>query len=157
MAVTAKALGLDAHVYGLDSFRGMPETDRQLDLHSKGDFADVSLEELDSYVKKHRISNVTFVQGLFEQTAHQVLQEAGIISLAHIDCDIYSAVKFAYHSVKPNMIQAGGYIVFDDPLHGSCLGAFQAVEEFTVQQDRLHAEQCYPHLVYRYPPLVNQV
>ena len=46
-----------------------------------------------------------------------------------------------------------GYIVFDDPLHGSCLGAMQAIEETLLHEDRLFAEQMYPHPVYRYPPV----
>ncbi len=43
----------------------------------------------------------------------------------------------------------GAYIVFDDPLYGHCLSAFEAVEDRLVQRDRLHAEQVYPHLVFR--------
>jgi hypothetical protein len=49
------------------------------------------------------------------------------------------------------MVSEGGYIVFDDPLFGSCLGAFQAVEELLIRRDGHSAEQVYPHLLYRYP------
>ncbi|MGC8908947.1 MAG: hypothetical protein ACP5M0_16110 [Desulfomonilaceae bacterium] len=44
-------------------------------------------------------------------------------------------------------------MIFDDPLYGSCLGAFEAVEELVIRNDGLHAEQAFPHLVYRYSPL----
>ena len=153
MAFLADALGLPCHVYGLDTFSGMPRTTKNLDMHSQGDFSDLSLEELICEIEKLNISNLTFVKGLFEHTAEQTLRKSGTILLAHIDCDIYSAVKFAYQTVKPYMAKTGGYTVFDDPLHGSCLGAFQAVEETVIGNDGLFAEQVYLHLVYRYPPL----
>ena len=46
------------------------------------------------------------------------------------------------------------HVVFDDPLHGSCLGAFDAVQELMIRELDLTAEQVYPHLVFRCPPLV---
>ena len=74
------------------------------------------------------------------------------IALAHIDCDIYDGVLYGIQASRPHMVP-DGYFVFDDPLHGSCLGAMQAIEETLLQEDRLFAEQMYPHPVYRYPPL----
>lgn len=50
-------------------------------------------------------------------------------------------------------MSAGAHIVFDDPLHGSCLGAFDAVQELLIRELGLTAEQGYPHLVFRYPAL----
>jgi hypothetical protein len=43
----------------------------------------------------------------------------------------------------------GGYIAFDDACFSSCLGATEAVEEFLIRRDGLHAEQIYPHFVFR--------
>ena len=155
MALIASKLGLPINVYGLDTFQGMPVTSEDIDFHSKGDFANTSLESAQILAEKLNLENITFVAGLFEDTARNTLSNCNPILLAHIDCDIESAVVFSYNTVKNFMNKKGGYIVFDDPLHSSCLGAFQAVEDCLVRQDCLNAEQVYPHLVYRYPKIEN--
>lgn len=153
MAMICKELGLNFHVYALDTYEGMPETDKDVDLHSKGDFAkNVDIAEIQSFAGTLGLDNITFLKGYFQKTAEEALKSAKPVVLAHIDCDIYEAVKYSYEIVKPCMHKHGGYLVFDDPLVGSCLGAFQAVEELVIGRDRLFAEQVYPHLVYRYPP-----
>ena len=67
--------------------------------------------------------------------------------LAHIDCDIYSAVKYAQEQVWPHMTK-GGYVVYDDADAPTCIGATEAVEELIMDR-RLHAEQVWPHWVFR--------
>jgi hypothetical protein len=72
-----------------------------------------------------------------------------VVALAHIDCDIWSSVAFAYESVRPYMVD-GGHIVFDDALAVCCLGALEAVELIIrIRLDEINAEQTYPHLVFR--------
>ena len=139
-------------VYALDTFEGMPETDKSVDAHSKGDFQSVDLDELQDYVRSLGLTNLEFVKGRFEDTAISVLNTAQKISLAHIDCDIYSSVKYSYLTVKNYMVH-GGYIVFDDPLFSSCIGAQEAVEKYVIRKDGLYAEQIYPQYVFRYPAL----
>lgn len=160
MAMACKELGLKFHIYGLDTFEGMPETSEELDIHRKGNFSklkgsddSIDVGEIQSYAQSLGLDNITFVKGLFQDTAELALKTAAPVLLAHVDCDIYEAVKYSYEVVKSKMHTEGGYIVFDDPLFGSCLGAFQAVEELVIGRDHLYAEQVYPHLVYRYPPL----
>ena len=153
MGFVARSLGMSLQVCGLDTFSGMPQVDARIDLHGAGDFGDADIEEIREFVTRAGLNNVHFVSGLFQDAAEELLNRIGPIALAHIDCDIESAVRYAYDVVKPFMVP-GGYIVFDDPLQGSCMGALQAVEDCVVRRDGLHAEQAYPHLVYRYPPLV---
>jgi 2-polyprenyl-3-methyl-5-hydroxy-6-metoxy-1,4-benzoquinol methylase len=74
-------------------------------------------------------------------------------SLVHVDCDIYSAVRYAIGVARSKL--RGGYLVFDDVLHGSCLGAMQAVEEELYHREKLVAEQVFPHLVFRYPAVLE--
>jgi len=155
MGFVAKSLGMSLQVYGLDTFSGMPQADARIDLHGSGDFGDADIEEIREFVTRAELHNVHFVPGLFQDTAEELLNRVGPIALAHIDCDIESAVTYAYNVVKPFMVP-GGYIVFDDPLQGSCMGALQAVENCVVRRDGLHAEQAYPHLIFRYPPLVSE-
>ena len=78
------------------------------------------------------------------------LAEIGLVCLAHVDCDIYDAVAYSYEQVKPYLTN-GAYPIFDDPLVPSCIGAFEAVEELLVRRNGLHAEQVFPHLVFRTP------
>jgi hypothetical protein len=87
---------------------------------------------------------------MFEDTIPKVAPSIGQLRLSHIDCDLFDAIAASYDGSKVQMVP-GGYIVFDDPLESSCLGAFEAVESLVIRRDGLRAEQVYPHLVYRMP------
>jgi predicted O-methyltransferase YrrM len=148
MALVAKRVLPGVRVYALDTFAGMPATDGRVDAHSAGDFADVDLAELRDHAAAHGLDNLFFVKGLFEDTAPATLRGAAAIALAHIDCDIYSAVAYAYDVSLPYMVD-GGYIVFDDANVSSCLGATEAVEELVIRRDGRFSEQAFPQYVFR--------
>lgn len=150
MAITARAFCPGMKVFAFDSFAGMPETDPQRDVHQKGDFHLASEEELRSFAGQNGVDNLELVKGLFKDTIPAVLPSIGPIRLSHIDCDLYGAIRDSYDGSKQQMVP-GGYIVFDDPLISTCLGAFEAVESLVIRRDGLHAEQVFPHLVYRMP------
>jgi hypothetical protein len=136
-------------VFALDTFEGMPETDGTVDAHRPGDFAGTSDKEVVSARDQLGLDNVEIVKGLFEHTAPRMLEQAKPIALAHIDCDIYEAVKYSYRISKPYMVPMG-YYVFDDATSASCIGATEAVEEAVVQNDGLLSEQVFPHHVFRH-------
>ena len=148
MAAVCAELGLNTKVYGLDTFSGMPATDKCVDAHDEGDFKGTELVELRDYVDRIGLCNLQFVSGLFEDTAPGLLPRIGPINLAHIDCDIRSSVAYSYEAVKPHMA-TGGYVIFDDGLVSSCLGATEAVEDLLIRRDGLNSEQVYPHYVFR--------
>jgi len=149
MAYMAKILGLNIKIYCLDTFSGMPKTDSSIDAHTEGDFDDVDFIELQNYAHhKLGLANLVFVQGLFSNTAEKVIAGVDGFSLVHIDCDIRSAVEESYEAVKMHMVD-GGYIVFDDALYSSCLGATEVVENSLIRRDGLNSEQIYPHFVFR--------
>ena len=151
MAKVVKALYPGMRVFALDTFRGMPKTDSRVDAHGPGDFADVDLEEIRRAAAANGLDNVEFVQGLFEETAPALLAGiVGKVALAHIDCDIHSAVQYSYEVVKPYMLPRG-YILFDDATVPSCIGATEAVEDFVIRRDGLNSEQIYPQFVFRAP------
>lgn len=153
MASLLRSMGATRHVYALDTYAGMPQTDAVRDLHRKGDFIDTDIDDFRRGIAAAGLGEwVTPVQGVFSDTFPTLLAPDGKIALAHVDCDIYDGVKYAVEVSRPRMVK-DGYVVFDDPLHGSCLGAMQAIEETLLHEDRLFAEQMYPHPVYRYPPL----
>jgi hypothetical protein len=128
----------------------MPPTDKGVDAHNTGDFSATSLEEILNAKRDYGLANVHFIKGLFSDTAPPVLAKAEKIALAHIDCDIYEAVNYAYRASKPFMVERG-YFVFDDSPSSSCIGANEAVEEVVIRQDCLLSEQSWPHHVFRAP------
>ena len=148
MAKVCKELHPDMKVYAFDTFEGMPQTDAGRDAHREGDFKDAGFEEILRLVDKHKLDNLILVKGLFEDSAPKAMSEIGAVRVNHIDCDIYSAVKYSYECSLPYMVD-GGYWVFDDSLYSSCIGAMEAVEEILIQRDGRYAEQVFPHLVYR--------
>jgi hypothetical protein len=139
-------------VYALDTYGGMPPTDKAVDAHSAGDFADVELDELRAFAESKGLSNIRFVKGRFEETAGAVLEEAKRVVLAHIDCDIRSSVAYAYDATRPYLVP-GAYVVLDDATESSCMGATEVVEEIIIRRDGLSSEQIFPQFVFRYPPL----
>jgi len=148
MAKVCSVLHPGMQVYAFDTFAGMPTTDSEIDAHNAGDFSDVDFAELQEYIAKIGLTNLKLVRGLFEDTAPGTLPEVGSIRLAHIDCDIKSAVAYSYDASRPYMVE-DGYIVLDDALFSSCLGATEDVEDLMVRRDGLNSEQIYPHFVFR--------
>jgi hypothetical protein len=147
MATVLKALYPAAVIYALDTYEGMPITDGSVDLHSKGDFADTSLDDIRKAAIKLGLANIMFVQGLVEDTFPSQIPAAMSFGLAHIDLDIYLAIRHCQKTIYPRM-SVGGYVVYDDATVSSCIGATQAVEEF-VAETNARSEQIYPHFVFR--------
>ena len=150
MAGLAQKFLPGVQVYALDTFAGMPTTDSTIDAHSAGDFANTDMQEIRAAADAFGLSNLHLVKGLFEDTAPALLKTVESIALAHIDCDIYSGVKYSYDVSKPHMVPMG-YYVFDDATVSSCIGATEAVESFVIARDGLLSEQIYPHFVFRHP------
>jgi hypothetical protein len=151
MAALARQLGLASKVFALDTFAGMPNTDDSLDNHLAGDFNDSDFDGLVALRDQMGLDNPVILRGLFEDTVKLIPPVDRRFSLVHADSDIYPSMRFSLDWVKPYMLQ-GGFIVCDDPLTSTCLGAMQAVEESLIRAGAL-AEQVYPHLVYRWPAL----
>jgi predicted O-methyltransferase YrrM len=146
MASILRAIAPAAKLYALDTFEGMPETDRAIDAHGAGDFVDASIHALIDTAKTLGLDNLVPVKGLFQDT-FPTLDSNISFGLAHIDADIYSAIKFAQDAVWPQMTK-GGYVIYDDADISSCLGATEAVEEL-IQERKIHSEQIWPHFVFR--------
>jgi hypothetical protein len=147
MAAILRELYPQAKVYALDTYAGMPQTDLTRDVHHAGDFGDSSRTALEARRDTLGLTNLIVVQGLFEDSFPAIAASGERFGLAHIDCDIYTAVKYAQTAVWPQMTR-GGYLVYDDADVPSCIGATEAVEELIMER-RLHAEQVWPHWVFR--------
>ena len=147
MAWILRELYPQAKVYACDTYAGMPATDLTRDAHYAGDFADTSQADLEARRDALGLTNLIVVRGRFEDTFPAIAASGETFGLAHIDCDIYSAVKYAQEEVWPHMTK-GGYLVYDDADAPTCIGATEAVEELIMDR-RIHAEQVWPHWVFR--------
>ncbi len=144
MATLLKELYPQSKVFAFDTYAGMPETKRGLDLHQAGDFSDSSLPEITRAASQLELTNIEFIKGDVRETLPTF---GSSIGLGHIDLDIYEPIAFAQEFLWKALV-AGGYLAYDDATSGSCLGATRAVEEFLVQHG-VHSDQIYPHFVFR--------
>lgn len=152
IANVAKRLGITGTVYALDTFTGLPTPDPVLDFLVTNDFKNNSFESLSEHISKLDLPNLLPIKGTFQETASDLLRRSQKILLAYLDCKTYESTRYALSAVLPHMHAQGGYLLLHDPIHSDGLGPLQAVEEM-VDEYHLHAEQSYPHMVYRYPKL----
>ena len=125
----ARLKSKEKRLYLFDTFGGMPETDREKDIHRAGDFSDTSLSHVQNLLHGH--GNVVFRPGFFPATASGLENET--FSLVHCDMDIYSSVLDFCRFFYPRLAR-GGVMVFDDYGSLSCPGAKAAVREFCAGQ-----------------------
>jgi O-methyltransferase len=129
-AMLAKIIVESGHprrLFLFDTFSGMPKTDKDLDLHKEGDFADTSAEEVEKFVNA---PGIAFLKKGFIPTTFSGL-ESNRFSFAHIDVDIYQSIVDSLVFIWPRLL-SGGFIVFDDYGFPSCPGARRAVDDFFI-------------------------
>jgi O-methyltransferase len=115
--------GVKLHLF--DTFAGMPETDRAVDVHQKGDFSDTSLAAVKQVVGNEE--GVAFHAGWIPESFRAMPDRP--IALAHVDVDIYRSVWDCCEFIYPRL-EVGGMMVFDDYGFPTCPGARKAVDEF---------------------------
>lgn len=143
MGYLLKELHPGARLYALDTFEGLPPTTDH-DEHFQGDFSDADLDGFRSRIERNNLP-ITIIPGLCQATFPQLAEQR--FGIAHIDVDIYEAVAWASNAAW-DQLTPGGYLAFDDVDAPRCLGATRALEEFSWSR-RIHAEQAWPHWVYR--------
>jgi hypothetical protein len=116
------------HLWLYDTFEGMPPiTVNGVDEHHAGDFADVSVNEVMSYVNN---SNAHFVKGIFTGVPFQdSMPDKDKYCLVHLDADLYESTKCGLNYFWPRMV-SGGIIVLDDYFWPGCPGVLKAVNEY---------------------------
>jgi O-methyltransferase len=127
LAKTFERSGKKIHLF--DTFSGMPDTNREKDLHKQGDFSDTSLAAVNAYLCK--CSNLHFHSGYFPDTASWIGNQA--FAMVHVDVDIYQSVMDCMKIFYPRLV-AGGVMVIDDYGFVTCPGAKQAVDEFFIDR-----------------------
>ena len=108
-----------------DTYNGMPEVNPNVDLHHRGDFADVVEEEVLKYIGNAQI--VRSHKGFMPDTFKGL--EDCRLCFAHVDVDIYQSVLDCCGFIFPRLY-IGGVMVFDDYGFPSCPGARLAVDTY---------------------------
>jgi O-methyltransferase len=117
--------GAEKTLYVFDTFEGLPSPDEEKDTLKKGDFGDVSFEEVRSFLSGS--GNVNVTKGFFPESG--AFLSGHRFCFAHVDVDLYRSVLDCCEFLWPRM-NPGGVVVFDDYGDVSCPGAKQAVDEF---------------------------
>jgi hypothetical protein len=106
------ALNPEQHIWGFDSFDGLPEEWTRTDLtFPQGSFR-VNTEGWMPPV----LHNVSLVKGMFHETLPQFKSEilkSTPIAFLHVDCDIYASAKETFDQLANNIVP-GTVIVFDE-------------------------------------------
>lgn len=112
--VMSNGLNKDRKVFGFDSFEGLPEN-WEGTVCEKGFFSTEGNIPI--------IEGVKFYKGWFEDTIPQYLEDNKneIISVLHVDCDLYSSTKTVLYSLN-ELIVPGTIICFDEWIYRKANG-----------------------------------
>ena len=107
-SLTVIAEQTHAHVYGFDWFDGLPEE------WVRGDRSSTLPRGTFSGRPSAVPSNVTLVDGLFEQTLARFIEEHHEpVAFMHVDCDLYASTATVFASLHDRIVP-GTIIVFDE-------------------------------------------
>lgn len=103
----------EKHIYGFDSFEGLPEAWNGLEV---GHFTtDGNLPNVPN--------NVTLIKGWFDETIPVFKKtNADTVAFVHIDCDLYSSTKTIFDNLKNRFVN-GSIIAFDEIFNYGAAGA----------------------------------
>lgn len=138
LSLLSTLFDMDRHIYGFDSFEGLPEPSRKdaYDVYNprqaSKNFAchkDEVIERLLRSGMAHNFisNNITLVQGWFADTLANYSGDG--IALLHLDVDLYQSYKETLASLYPKVVK-GGVIVFDEYRDPLWVGATRAIDEW---------------------------
>jgi len=124
----SKNKGLRMHMYGFDSFEGLPEI-TTLDKHYTGNDKQKWQQgqmayDIDNFIKlmdKNGLSRdkYTLIKGFYNDSLKPEIIEQHHMrkaALINIDCDLYQSTVEVLQFIKP-LLQTGTIIIFDDYFH----------------------------------------
>jgi len=116
-------------IYGIDSFEGLPELNKEHDLSTWNICKGGMVADYET-VKAHfaKFSNVVLLKGWFPEVMNQLPTDLEFC-FVHIDVDLYQSVKDACEYFYPRLVQ-GGIMLFDDYDWIDTPGAKVAIHEF---------------------------
>ncbi|UCF50236.1 MAG: class I SAM-dependent methyltransferase [Thermoplasmatales archaeon] len=116
-----------------DTFEGLPDSTKDVDLHKIGDFNDTSLEAVREYLSGYKNTNLTITKGIFPDSFPQDKKDM-TFDFVHLDVDQYQSYKNCLEFFNTRMSE-GGIIVCDDYGFCSCPGAKKAIDEFCMEKN----------------------
>ena len=134
-AMISQAIGKPRHMYGYDSFSGLPDptpTDGSWNARAGGFFSysmrhvrdQLRLAGLDDeFIESH----ITLIPGAFSQTLPDY--DNGPIALLHIDVDLYDSYRTVLENLYAQVVPRG-VIAFDEYRQEQWPGATAAVDQF---------------------------
>ena len=135
-SVISTALDKPRHIYGFDTFEGLPAptpVDGEWNAVAKG-FWNNSQEQVRDQLMLAGLdedfisANITLVKGEFSQSLPPQWENSSI-ALLHLDCDIYESYKIALERLY-DYVAPGGIIAFDEYRLDHWPGATKAIDEF---------------------------
>lgn len=119
------------NLFLIDTFEGIPYSNKGVDLHKVGDFKDVDFVFLKKFFEEYR--NTVIFKDKFINCM-EFLKE-NVFSFVHIDVDVYESYVETLNFFYPRMVN-GGILLFDDYNAKTCPGAKLAVDKF-VEKNKL--------------------
>lgn len=131
------------HIFGFDSFQGLPEKQNENDNHGfwkaglySHSVMDIKKLLLDSGFDIQK-NNINLIEGFFENSLTESLRtelKENCPSIVTIDCDYYSSTKTVLEWLRP-LLSSGTIFYFDDiwEFHGNPeYGELAAINEFNL-------------------------
>lgn len=135
MAERSRRLGLDAHTYLCDTWKGVVKTTAVDTYYRDGKHDDTSKQIVERLVGSMGLEDVSLLEGTFpDDTAHLVGDAT--FRLAHIDVDVYESARDVLDWVWPRL-SPRGVVVFDDYGCAACPGVTKLVDDQRMMSDRL--------------------
>jgi hypothetical protein len=115
----AKKLDIKTHFWAIDSFCGLPPQQTTADEHQKwvaGTMA-IGIDKFHQACKARGLSirDYSIIEGYYEECLSKLAEsdQPVNISLAYVDCDLYSSTKAVLNFLRPRL-KHGMIIAFDD-------------------------------------------
>jgi len=122
IAYAVKGSGKKVHLF--DTFEGLPQPTKPIDIHNKGEF-NVPFDKVEAFFQD--TPEAVFHKGFFPDTT-KGLEELQY-SFVHIDADLYQSTLDGFDYFYPRMCK-GGIILLDDYEWPHTPGVKKAVEEW---------------------------
>ncbi len=113
----------DKKLFLFDTYEGMPDVDKNVDDHEKGDFNDTDLDRVKQYLSNYQ--NIEYIKGTFPESLNQVWNTDQKYCFVHLDVDIYKSTLNCLEYFYPRM-SPGGIIISHDYKTMDCTGVKKA-------------------------------
>jgi hypothetical protein len=140
-----------ARMVSLDTFVGIPKGTKGTDVPAPQSFASANYQTACKNARALGLKNLEFIPGKIQDTAPDACRSLGSLGLAHIDVVLYDPSAFA-QDLSLKYLVPGGYLIQDDALEPTCIGATMAAE-MLIRDRELSIEQVWPRLIFRAGPV----